>query len=50
MDKETNKILMELAERILREWEECPLFKDRSSKRYMKVIMVKYQHWEFLFL
>lgn len=32
MDKETNKILMELAERILREWEECPLFKDRSSK------------------
>lgn len=32
MDKETNKILMELADRILRKWEECPLFKDRSSK------------------
>ncbi|MBC8602926.1 hypothetical protein H8784_14510 [Parabacteroides acidifaciens] len=32
MDKDTNKELMELAERILQEWEQCPLFKDRSSK------------------
>ena len=32
MDKDTNKKLMELAEQILQEWEQCPLFKDRSSK------------------
>lgn len=32
MDKDTNKELMESAERILKKWEQCPLFKDRASK------------------
>ena len=31
MNRDTNKELMESAERILQEWEQCPLFKDRSS-------------------